>query len=131
MFGHATNYISGIKARRKRLFRKAAFLILVGAVSALSFLYVWQSLRVITTGYEIEALKKEKEDLLKTNKALKIEAATLTSPDRIDSIARCDISMKTPGDLQIVTVKRMDRGKGGANAGPRQVRRPGSGPGES
>ena len=131
MLGHATNYISGIRERRKRLARRAGFVLLACIVSAMSFLYVWQSLRVITTGYEIEALKKEKIDLIKTNKALRIEAATLTSPDRIDTIARRDISMKTPSDYQIVTVKRVDRGKGGAEAGPRQASRPGTPPGES
>ena len=131
MFDHATNYISGIKLRRMKLLKRAGLTGMALAVAALSFLYVWQSLQVITTGYDIEALKKEKECLVKTNKALNIEVATLTSPDRIDSIARLDISMKTPADSQIVMVKRVDRGKGGDGSAARQVRRPGTPPGES
>ena len=128
---HATNYISGLRVRRARLFKRAGLTALAIVLSALSLLFVWQSLRVITIGYEIEALKKVRTELVKTNKTLRIEAATLTSPDRIDGIARRDISMKTPSDSQIVTVKRVDRGRGRGGADPRQVKRPGPPPGES
>jgi len=128
---HASNYISGGRLRRMRLIRKSGVYALAFMLAAFSLVYVWQRLQVVTMGYEIETLKKQKDEAVKENKALKIEAATLTSPDRIDAIARNDISMKTPADSQIVMVKRVARGKGKGPDSSRQARRPDPAHGES
>jgi cell division protein FtsL len=109
--------------------KKAGIIGLVLVLSAFGFVFVWQRVQVIKTGYEIEALKKERDALRTTNKSLLIETATLTSPERVEAIARKNIGMRQPQDEQLVMVKRVDRGNGPAPAGPqRQVKRPGSGP---
>lgn len=131
MYEHSSNHLSSLRLKKRRLMKKAGTLTLVFFLSAFGFVYVWQRVQVIKTGYEIEALKKEKEALVRTNKGLLIETATLTSPDRIESIASKDIGMRAPGDGQVVMVKRVDKGVGRPADGSRQVKRPIGGPGKS
>lgn len=131
MYEHSSNHLSSLRLKKRRLMKKAGTASLVLLLSAFGFVYVWQRVQVIKTGYEIEALKKEKEALLTTNKGLLIESATLTSPDRIETIASKDIGMRPPGDGQVVMVKRVERGARSVPAVPqRQVKRPAGGPGK-
>jgi len=131
MLGHTSNYISGLRIRKLRLLKKAGAFGLVFLVSAFAFLYVWQRVQVIKAGYEVEALKKQKDELARTNKALQIEVATLASPDRIEAIAAGQMGMKTPDESQVLLVKRMVRGSSPLPDGSKRVSCPRSGPGNS
>jgi cell division protein FtsL len=54
----------------------------------LVFTYAWQHFRAIEYGYQIESAKRELSNLTETNRALKLEDASLRDPERIDVIAR-------------------------------------------
>ena len=112
MYDHSSSRISSTRLRKARFFKKAGTFIAVLLIAAFGMVYVWQRVQVIAIGYQIEALKKEKEDLQRTNKALEIETATLASPDRIDAIARNDMGMKDAQDTQLVVVKLVKKGAG-------------------
>jgi cell division protein FtsL len=50
--------------------------------------YAFQHLSSIEYGYKIEAQKKQREELIDANRALRLEEATLRDPERIDVLAR-------------------------------------------
>jgi len=50
--------------------------------------YAFQHLSSIEYGYKIEAQKKQREELIEANRALRLEEATLRDPERIDVLAR-------------------------------------------
>lgn len=72
-------------------------------------LYVWQRVNVIEMGYRIEALEKERKELLQKNKALLIEAASLGSPRRIEEIAISQLGMVRPSPGQMVFIRETKR----------------------
>jgi cell division protein FtsL len=112
MHDHSTSRISTMRLRKLRLFKKAGSFAIIFVLSVFALVYVWERVQVISVGYEIEKLKKEKDELVKENKGLQIEAATLTSPDRIEAIAGKDIGMKQAASEQIILVKRVHKGPG-------------------
>ena len=54
----------------------------------LVFSYAWQHFRAIEYGYQIESAKRELNDLIEVNRALRTEDASLRDPERIDVMAR-------------------------------------------
>ena len=67
-------------------------------------MYAWQHFSAIEYGYRIEAAKSQREQLLETNRALRLEQASLRDPERIDTLAR-QMGLQTPQAGQVV---RMD-----------------------
>jgi cell division protein FtsL len=68
------------------------------------FIYGWQHYRWIQYGYRIEEAQKKKEQLAEIGRQLRLERASLRSPQRIDSIARRDLGMVIPIPGQRVTL---------------------------
>lgn len=131
MYDHSSSRISSTRLRKARFFKKAGTFIVVLLIAAFGMVYVWQRVQVIAIGYQIEALKKEKDELLRTNKALDIETATLTSPERIDAIARHDMGMTDALDTQLVVVKLVKKGPGAGAGAARRAEKPKAAPGKS
>src|SRR6202161_875454 len=50
--------------------------------------YTWQHFKAIEYGYKVESLRSQRDGLLEMNRALRLEEASLRSPDRIDKLAR-------------------------------------------
>jgi cell division protein FtsL len=67
------------------------------------FVYAWQHYQWIQYGYRIEEAQKKKEQLAEAGRQLRLERATLRSPQRIDAIARRDLGMVVPSPGQLVT----------------------------
>ena len=76
----------------------------------LVFAYTWQHFRAIEYGYQVEAAKRELSGLTEMNHALRLEDASLRSPDRIDVLAR-RMGLVPPAPGQVV---RMDTAAGDA-----------------
>lgn len=62
----------------------------------------WQQFEVVRRGYEREELRKEIKHLTEIGRQLKLERATLRSPQRIDLIARKQLGLISPSFDQIV-----------------------------
>lgn len=69
-------------------------------------LYVGAKVKIVQLGYQIEALEREKLEIERTNRALRIEAASLASPSRIEEIAIKRLGMMMPEKENIVVVRR-------------------------
>jgi len=68
------------------------------------FAYAWQHYRWIQYGYRIREAQMKKEHLSEVYQQLIVERASLSSLQRIDSIARRDLGMVAPAPGQLVTL---------------------------
>ena len=66
--------------------------------------YTWQHFKAIEYGYKVESLRAQRDNLLEVNRALRLEEASLRSPERIDRLAR-EMGMQPPQAGQVI---RMD-----------------------
>ena len=73
-------------------------LILVGVVLA----HVWLRLQVVKTGYVLSTASKLQSRLEQENRELQIELATLTSPDRLEALARRRLGLGAPEKGQVI-----------------------------
>jgi hypothetical protein len=80
----------------------------------LVFTYAWQHFRAIEYGYQVESAKRELSNLTETNRALRLEDASLRDPERIDVIAR-RIGLVPPEPGQVI---RMDSAAADAPSSP-------------
>jgi len=67
------------------------------------FAYGWQHYQWIQYGYRIEESKKKMQRLAEIGRQLRRERASLSNPQRIDSIARKQLGMVVPAPGQLVT----------------------------
>ncbi len=79
----------------------AAFLILLAAVLA----YVWSHIHFTELKYSIARDVSVQERLIGENRKLKVEIATLKSPQRIEAIARDRLGMQLPEREQVIFLK--------------------------
>lgn len=70
----------------------------------LVFTYAWQHFKAIEYGYQIESSKRELNEKIEMNHALRLEDASLRDPERIDVLAR-RIGLVPPEPGQVI---RMD-----------------------
>jgi cell division protein FtsL len=66
--------------------------------------YAWQHFSAIEYGYRIEAGKSQRETLVETNRALRLEEASLRDPERIDTLAR-GMGLEMPSAGQVVRIE--------------------------
>jgi cell division protein FtsL len=67
-------------------------------------LYLWPQMRLINLGYQQGRLQAQREQLLKHQKELRVELATLRQLSRIEEIAVRRLHMQTPQTSQIIYV---------------------------
>ncbi len=66
--------------------------------------YVGTRVQVVETGYRVSHLEKLHEKLAEENQALKVEVATLRSPQRLETIA-AGVGLKRPRQEQVKFLK--------------------------
>jgi cell division protein FtsL len=77
------------------------------ALFLLMMFYAWQHFSSIEYGYKIEAQKTERDRLTEMNRALKLEAASLRDPGRIDTLAR-QMGLESPEPGQVIQMNPDD-----------------------
>ncbi len=75
-----------VDPRRRR--ELASFAIMLGVLLTFAMVYVWQHFSAIEYGYKIEQLKSERDAIMESNRALKLEESSLRDLSRIDTLAR-------------------------------------------
>ena len=75
-------------------------LLLVGVV----LVHVWLRLQVVKTGYVLATATKLQTRLEQENRELQIELATLTSPDRLEALARRRLGLVPPEKGQVIVL---------------------------
>ena len=100
-----TPYLPGLRQAagpaepRRHVFLPVALSVLL---AALALLLVWQRLRVVQLGYVLSSATKLERRLEQKNRELKIELATLTAPERLESMARERLGLQEPHAKQLV-----------------------------
>ena len=85
---------------------KHSSFIVVAIIFMLVFVvYVGSHIRMTELEYNIAAQLSEKEKRLEEQKKLRLELATLRSPQRIESFARNKLQMSYPESSQIIVLK--------------------------
>jgi len=81
----------------------------VAALFLVMMFYAWQHFSSIEYGYRIEAQKAERERLVEVNRTLKLEAASLRDPGRIDALAR-QMGLESTQPGQVIRLNPEDVG---------------------
>jgi len=98
--------VAGVRAQPKPGERRLLLAVGIGAllVVGVSLLLVWVRLQVVHTGYELSAARHLAHRLEQEQRELELELATLTSPRRLEALARERLGMGPPTPGQIVSV---------------------------
>jgi len=78
--------------------------LLVVAFLGVVLLHVWLRLQVVQMGYVLSTASKFQSRLEQENRELKVELATLTTRDRLDSMARRRLGLAPPQKGQVVVL---------------------------
>ena len=91
--------------------RRREFISLLGLgvlVFLFVFLFACQHFQCVRYGYQIEQLKAASATLEEQNHQLRLEQAALADPERIDTLARTQLGMVSPGPQQLIRVGAPD-----------------------
>ena len=79
--------------------------VVVGLLVLLSvFCFLWVRIYIIDIGYRISETLKAGKTLQEENRQLRIARASLIAPARIERIARGELGMVEPKNIQVITL---------------------------
>lgn len=90
-------------ARGKRRRVVIVALLVLGLIGAV-LVHVWLRLQVVRMGYVLSTTSKLQARLEQENRELKVELATMTSPDRLEALARQRLGLVPPEKGQVVVL---------------------------
>ena len=70
-----------------------------------SVFHVWSRFRLVELNLQISEISRQLNEAGQEQKRLKLEAASLKAPARIEAIAKNELGMALPTDQQIIHVK--------------------------
>lgn len=88
----------------RRTREMASFSCAVLVLFAVVMVYAWQHFSAVEYGYSIEQLKAQRDTAVELNRALRLEEASLRSPERIDVLAR-QMGLMSPQAGQVVRLE--------------------------
>jgi len=87
--------------RRRRVLHHAVALFCLAIVA---LMYVWLRLQVVNLGYALSATTKLQQHLEQEQRELRLEHATLTSPERVEATARRRLGLRPPEKGQVIVL---------------------------
>ena len=93
--------INGFTLRRPNLLPVLCFIALLLSVS---LFFVWSRVQVTSLEYDMSQLQSTLRDLRQETSNLRLEAASLRSPERIERVARQELRLRLPSADQVITV---------------------------
>jgi cell division protein FtsL len=95
--------INGFPLHKPRLLPVLGF---IGLLSLVSLFFVWSRVQVTSLEYDISHLEETLRQSRQETAQLTLEAATLSSPERIERVARNELGLRLPVPEQVITVDR-------------------------
>jgi cell division protein FtsL len=90
--------------RQRQLWRTAA----MSAVLVIVLLFsAWQAWELVTHGYQIQMLERERAEEEEYNRHLRLEVETLRSPQRIEERAIKDLKLVAPDQHTAIVIERV------------------------
>jgi cell division protein FtsL len=99
------NTIPRPEVRALPAFRILTVLIITLSITIVILIYVWSHIQMTRLEYEVAEAIHTKEQLLEEQRRLRLEVATLKSPQRIEAIARNRLQMTYPEPGQVIVIK--------------------------
>lgn len=93
--------INGFSLHRPRLLPMFAFIVLLTAVS---LFFVWCRVHATSLDYDISRLESAVRSARQETTELRLEVATLGTPQRLEQVATRDLGLRLPVAKQVVTV---------------------------
>jgi cell division protein FtsL len=90
--------------RRRRQRHLMVFVFSALGLSGVALLHVWLRLQVVHMGYVLATTSKLQSQLEQENRELKVELATLTSPDRLEALSRRRLGLRPPEKGQVIVL---------------------------
>ena len=88
--------------RRPRLLPLFAF---IAVLLGLSLFFVWSRIQVVHLDYAISHTESRLREVEQENRRLRLEAASLRSPGRIEQVAKRDLGLRHPALAQVIAVE--------------------------
>ena len=85
--------------------KQVPFFMVICAVMLIPLFYVWPHIRMTELEYQVAEEMSVRRRLLEEREKLKIEYATLKSPQRIESLAKEKLQMTYPERDQMINLK--------------------------
>jgi cell division protein FtsL len=96
---------AGEKTRRRHRQRNNLGVALLGFVLVgVALAHVWLRLQVVQMGYALSTTSKLQNQLEQEQRELKVELATLMSPDRLEAMARRRLGLVPPEKGQVIVL---------------------------
>ncbi|MFZ4437401.1 MAG: cell division protein FtsL [Syntrophales bacterium] len=83
----------------------STWIFIASVLMAVALLYVWSHIHMTELEYQIARELNSREQITEEQRKLKIELATLKSPQRIETIAREKLQMTYPERAQVILLK--------------------------
>ena len=104
-----TRKAASLKRERAARSRASRWRLVLGVFLGLGLIvtvlvHVWLRLQVVRMGYVLSTTSKLQTRLEQENRELKVELATLTSPDRLEALARQRLGLATPEKGQVIVL---------------------------
>jgi cell division protein FtsL len=93
--------INGFSLRRPNLVPVLGF---IGILLAVSLFFVWSRVQVTSLEYEISQLESNLRGQKQETSNLRLEAASLSNPERIERVAKKELNLRLPSAEQVITV---------------------------
>jgi cell division protein FtsL len=94
----------GERFRGRRRRHNLAVALLAFVVVGVALAHVWLRLQVVQMGYVLSTTSKLQNQLEQEQRELKVELATLVSPDRLEAMARKRLGLKPPEKGQVIVL---------------------------
>lgn len=94
---------AGFAFQRPQLLPLLMFILFLALIS---LFFVWSRIQVVHLEYDISSLEGQLRNLGQQNQQLRLEAASLGNPTRIERIARERLGLQMPEADQVILVRR-------------------------
>lgn len=92
-----------VYARRWDLF--PYLMVVMVLLTMVSIFHVWSRVNVVNLNLQIAEVNRQFKEAQQEHNRLKLEAASLKTPARIEAVAKGELGMRLPQDQQVVVVK--------------------------
>lgn len=95
--------INGFALSRPRLL---PVLLFIALLSFISIFFVWSRIQVIHLEYDVSSLEGRVRSIEQQSQRLRLEAASLRNPSRVERVAANELGLRLPKPEQVILVKR-------------------------
>lgn len=85
--------------------KSSVFLFVASVLMSVAIIYVWSHVQMTKLEYQVAEEMTRKTQLLEEQRKLKLEHATLKSPQRLEVIAKKSLNMSYPEKDQIIVIR--------------------------